>query len=114
MGRTGFGFAWAQRFNESARTLMTTQPGHAPALQNHTDFARAVPTPDHFLPLLYIAGLASAAERPLQVAIDGYALGSLSMTCYTLDAPAPTHESNGRPAAAIPDPAIIPPQDTNL
>jgi 4,5-DOPA dioxygenase extradiol len=113
-GAPELGFDWAQRFNESARTILTTYPGDAPELQKHADFRRAVPTDEHFLPVLYIAGLASAAKRPLQVPIDGYALGSLSMTCYTLDAPAAAREDNGRPAAAVPDPATIPTEDTNL
>ena len=34
-----------------ARSL-TERPAEAPALRNHRDFALAVPTPDHFIPLL--------------------------------------------------------------
>jgi 4,5-DOPA dioxygenase extradiol len=107
------GFDWAQRFNESARTLLTRQPGDASELQGHADFVRAVPTPDHFIPLLYVAGLAHAAGCPLEVAIDGYALGSLSMACYTLDAQRSAREEDGRPAAAVPDPAIVPAEYNN-
>jgi len=80
------GEPWAQRFDEAARELMASAPADAAALQTHPDFRRAAPTPDHFIPLLYLAGLAGAAGRPAQVLIDGYAYGSLSMTAYTLDA----------------------------
>ena len=54
------GFDWAHRFDDAARELMTTAPGDIAALGGHPDFANAVPTPDHFLPLLYVAGLAAA------------------------------------------------------
>jgi 4,5-DOPA dioxygenase extradiol len=46
-----------------------------------------VPTPDHYYPLLYLAGLAGAAGRPMELMLEGYLGGSLSMTSYTLDGP---------------------------
>ena len=39
---------------------MSEQPTEAAALDGHRDFRTAVPTPDHFIPLLYLAGLAGA------------------------------------------------------
>jgi 4,5-DOPA dioxygenase extradiol len=79
------GFDWARRFDEAAVQLMTSSPGDIVALRDHDAFELAVPTSDHFIPLLYLAGLATAADRPAQVLVDGYAMGSLSMTSYTLD-----------------------------
>ncbi|MEP7201008.1 MAG: 4,5-DOPA dioxygenase extradiol [Ilumatobacteraceae bacterium] len=80
------GFDWAHRFNESAIGFMTESPAEVVELRHHVDYHNAVPTPDHFIPLLYIAGLAAAANEKANVLIDGYAYGSLSMTAYTLDA----------------------------
>jgi 4,5-DOPA dioxygenase extradiol len=80
------GFDWAQRFDEAVRAVLQQRPGDIATLQSHRDFARAVPTPEHFIPVLYLAGMALAERRALKVLIDGYALGSLSMTCYGLDA----------------------------
>jgi 4,5-DOPA dioxygenase extradiol len=78
------GYDWAHRFDEAARAVLTERPGDAARLHGHADFARAVPTPDHFIPLLYFAALADAAREPARILIDGYAMGSISMTCYTL------------------------------
>lgn len=78
------GFDWAQRFDEEGRRLMTESPADILRLLEHRDYAAAVPTPDHFLPLLYLAGLAAAADKPCDMLIGGYALGSLSMTSYVL------------------------------
>jgi aromatic ring-opening dioxygenase catalytic subunit (LigB family) len=86
----------------------------APRLQGHGDFSRAVPTPDHFIPLLYFAALADAAAEPAKILIDGYAMGSISMTCYTLDCRCAAAEDDLRPAAPIPDPAIVPAEDSNV
>jgi 4,5-DOPA dioxygenase extradiol len=74
------------RFDEAARAVMTQAPGDAPSLQQHPDFRYAAPTPDHFIPLLYVAGLASAAGEQADVLIEGPAYGSLSMTSYTVGA----------------------------
>jgi 4,5-DOPA dioxygenase extradiol len=79
-------FDWNQRFDEAVKAMMTSSPGDVVRMREHPDYALAAPTPDHFIPLLYFAGLASAAGRPAQVLVDGYAMGSLSMTSYTLDA----------------------------
>lgn len=57
------------------------------ALEAHTDYAAAVPTPDHFIPMLYFAGLAGAADdstRTVEAIVSGYTYGSLSMSSYLL------------------------------
>ncbi len=117
-GAPGTGEAWAQRFDEAARSVMTSSPGDASGLAAQGDFARAVPTPDHFNPLLYLAGLAGAAGRPAEVVIDGYAYGSLSMTSYTLDAPQPVQLDSDRVATAdeggAPGPVGVPGDESNI
>jgi 4,5-DOPA dioxygenase extradiol len=42
-----------------------------------------VPTPDHYLPLLYVAGL-RRNDDDLSVLVDGVDLGSVSMTAVRL------------------------------
>ena len=108
------GFDWARRFGDAARAMLTETPGHATALQSHGDYAKSAPTPDHFIPLLYVAGLASEAKRPLEVLVDGYAFGSISMAAYTLDAKCPTDPADARPSAGLPDPVIMPADDANI
>lgn len=96
------GFDWALRFDEAARELLTTRPGDADALVAHPDYRQAAPTPEHFLPVLYLAGLAAAAGEPLRTLVDGHAYGSLSMAAYGLDArcaPAAAGAGGGAPLA---------------
>ncbi|HEY0959205.1 MAG TPA: hypothetical protein VGE05_08005 [Novosphingobium sp.] len=52
-------------------------------MREHPDCALAVPTLDHFIPLLYTAGLAADEGQTAAIA-RVYALGSQSMTCYGL------------------------------
>ena len=108
------GFDWARRFDVAAREVLGANPADLPRLRAHPDYARSVPTPDHFLPLLYVAGVASVAKRPLEVLVDGLAYGSISMAAYTLDAPAPVRRADPTPPGGVPDPSLIPPEDTNL
>ena len=82
--RPDSGFDWAHRFDDAARDLMADRPGALPSLSEARDFDAAVPTPDHFIPLLYLAGLGAAAGTGTDVLVDGYTYGSLSMTAYTL------------------------------
>lgn len=81
-GRGDAGFDWAVRFGEAVRETLADDPAAIAVLDGHPDFARAVPTPDHYLPLLYLAGLADS--EPVDLLIDGYAAGSLSMASYAL------------------------------
>ena len=107
-------FDWARRFDDAARAVLLERPADAPALADHPDFGRAAPTPDHFIPLLYLAGLASAAGRPADVLIDGHAFGSISMASYTLDATCRVDRADPRGAASPPSPDVIAAEDTNL
>jgi 4,5-DOPA dioxygenase extradiol len=115
-GRADAGFDWARRFDDAARAILTERPSDAAALTRHPDYAHAAPTPDHFLPLLYVAGLAAATKRTADVLVDGYAYGSLSMISYTVGGVAPNDGDGdgGEPSAGGPDPAVTPPEDTNL
>jgi 4,5-DOPA dioxygenase extradiol len=114
MRRPDAGFDWAQRFDTAAREIMTTRPGDIGALREHPDFAMAAPTDEHFVPLLYLAGLADAAGEPARVLVDGYYAGAISMTSYTLGIESLRPAASPAPgSAAVPDPGRIPPDDTN-
>ena len=78
------GFDWAQRFDDLARTRLLDDPAGVVRLPEDRDYRASVPTPDHFLPLIYFAGLAAQGTDSVEVLNDGCAYGSLSMTSYTL------------------------------
>ncbi|HET7307910.1 MAG TPA: 4,5-DOPA dioxygenase extradiol [Gammaproteobacteria bacterium] len=94
-------FDWNQRFDEAATAIMESRPDDIPGLQEHPDFHAAVPTPDHFIPLLYLAGLAAAAGEPTKTLITGFAMGSLSMTAYGLGVHPDLHSELGRGAPPL-------------
>lgn len=106
------GFEWARRFDDDARQLMTEHPGDMAAMLRHPDYALAVPTPEHFLPLLYLAGMAAASNETTDVLIDGYSYGALSMTAYTLGAACPEPLAGSGGAAPIASEA--PAESTNM
>ena len=96
------GFDWAQRFDQSAKEFMLSDPTEVGRLDGHRDFDLAVPTPDQFLLLLYLAGMAGATGTTADVLVDGYSYGSLSMTAYTVGMRAP-HPDGAGFAAPLPD-----------
>jgi 4,5-DOPA dioxygenase extradiol len=106
------GFDWARRFNEEAIDTLVSRPGEATSLLHHPDYARAAPTPEHFLPLLYIAGFAARTHGAPSVLVDGYAYGSLSMTSFGVDVPHP--EFDAALAGTAPFGSHAPAQDSNL
>jgi len=106
------GYDWAQRFGQAAKEQMLSAPTEFAALDAHADYRAAVPTPDHFIPALYLAGLAGAAgEESASVLVDGYAYGSLSMASYTLGLECEMPNDAGSAAAV---PAGVPLDGSNI
>lgn len=104
------GADWARRFDDMVARRMTEAPADILKSIEHPDYDMAVPTPDHFIPLLYTAGLA-AAGKDARALVRGYAMGSLSMSCYGVgmtDVPC----EDGEGAASLPP--GVPPDQSNI
>ncbi|HEX5626331.1 MAG TPA: class III extradiol ring-cleavage dioxygenase, partial [Saprospiraceae bacterium] len=75
------GFSWAETANQKFRDLI--ESGDHDALINyHTlgrEIAMSIPTPEHYLPLLYSLGLQGPKES-LKFYNDKTVMGSISMT----------------------------------
>jgi 4,5-DOPA dioxygenase extradiol len=104
---------WGERFDRAVKEVMTTDPAALARVEQHPDHALAVPTPEHFLPLAYLAGLCHAAGEPAATFIEGGTFGSLTMTSYVLGAASSKAAASGAPAASLPDPRSVPPDQTN-
>ena len=77
----------------------------------HPDHGLAVPTPEHFLPLAYIAGLCAAAGEASRPFAEGRTLGSLSMTSYLLGMAVPPSIAQGEHEQSLP--VDVAPEQTN-
>ena len=108
------GFDWAQRYDEAAREVLATDPGRFLELTEHPDHELAVPTPDHFIPAVYVAGVAEALGLTARTLVEGYAYGSLSMTCHAVGADCPPAVDSDEPAASIPPPGDTPIEQSNI
>lgn len=107
-------YDWGLRFDAEVKRMMTSAPKDILAISAHPDYALAVPTPEHFLPLPYLAGLCHQAGEPAEVLIEGGTMGSLTMTSYLLGCQGLPHPVAGHgPAAALPDSIIVPPENSN-
>jgi len=77
----GFGYDWAIEANEKMKTFILS--GDHNALINYRSLGKAfdfsIPTPEHFLPLLYTLGLKEEKEQ-IVFFNDKPVAGSLSMT----------------------------------
>jgi 4,5-DOPA dioxygenase extradiol len=74
----------ALEFQGAVTDLVLSEPGLAAKLGEHPGYRLAAPTDDHFIPLLYFAGVASVAEEKVTLLVDGPAVGSYGGTAYTL------------------------------
>lgn len=73
-------YDWAVRFNDRVRALLAARD-HAPLVAHEAmgeDARLSVPTPDHYLPLLYCIALQDEGER-VEFPVDGIDIGSVSM-----------------------------------
>jgi len=79
-GATKGAYDWAARFELQARQMM--QAGdYAPLLAYEklgNDARLAIPTPDHFLPLLHVLGVQQNSDR-ITFPVEGADMGSISM-----------------------------------
>ena len=105
------GFDWAERFDDAVTAQLADDSDNILKVMDNPDYAAAVPTPDHFIPMLYIAGLAAAEGVKPEPLLRGYSMGSISMTCYGIDADV---ELRKHPDCAARLPAGIPPEQTNM
>jgi 4,5-DOPA dioxygenase extradiol len=106
-------FDWNRRFDEAAIAQVSDAPGDVLKLVEHQDFEQAVPTPDHFIPLIYIGALLAAAGEVPSVLVDGYAYGSLSMTSFAVDCRG--EPTSNVPAATVPPAGVTaPPDQSNI
>ena len=104
-------YDWAERFDDAVVEHLSLDPADTLKVQEHPDYGLAVPTPDHFAPLLYIAGLASAEGASPEPLLRGYSMGSISMTCYGIGADV---ELRKDPTCSARLPAGVPPEQTNM
>ncbi|PRD15815.1 4,5-DOPA dioxygenase extradiol [Pantoea coffeiphila] len=75
-------YPWAESFNQYVRDNLAWQGDDAQHplvnFMQHEGAALSNPTPEHYLPLLYVLG-ARAQDEAVTVPVDGIVMGSLSM-----------------------------------
>jgi 4,5-DOPA dioxygenase extradiol len=83
-GARGQAYDWATRFDADVKQYLAAGDDRSIVeYTRHPDGSLAVPTPDHYLPLLYVAGL-RRNDDDLGILVDGVDLGSISMTAVRI------------------------------
>jgi len=75
-------FEWAAVFDAEVQQRMLHDPASLAGVVDLPEWPRAAPTPEHFIPLLYLAGLASEPGLNCEVVVRGGTMGSLTMTSF--------------------------------
>jgi 4,5-DOPA dioxygenase extradiol len=78
------GFDWAEDFDRWTREMIGSTPASLIDAVSQPAYSRAVPTDEHFLPAVYVAGVAAALGEPGRVIRGGCTMGSLSMTSWAV------------------------------
>jgi len=104
-------YDWAERFDDAVVDQLMQQPGDILRVLEHPDYDLAVPTPDHFIPMLYLAGLATAENTTPETLVRGHTMGAISMTCFGLGADMALRQHS---ACAAKLPEGVPPDQTNM
>lgn len=107
-------FDWAEDFDSAIRQAMTTRPADLVRAVDHPAYHQAVPAPEHFLPLAYVAGLCSAAGQPAEVLVDGGTMGALTMTSYVLGCERIKNVAPDAAAAPASNPSNLPLDQTRM
>ncbi len=82
-------YDWAVRFNDEVRSYLAARD-HGPLIDYATlgeDAHLSVPTPDHYLPLLYVIALQGENEI-ISLPVDGIEFGSIGMLTAVVGLPA--------------------------
>jgi 4,5-DOPA dioxygenase extradiol len=86
MDKAEYGFDWAVEANEKMKRFILSDD-HKSLIDYKTQghsFSLAIPTPEHFLPLLYILALKNKGEN-VAIFNDKAVMGSLTMTSIKID-----------------------------
>jgi 4,5-DOPA dioxygenase extradiol len=109
------GYDWAERFDDAAAAQLASDPAAILKLAEHPDYANAVPTPVHFIPLLYLAGMAAEEQATVDPVLRSYSMGGISMTSYGIGVDVGLLDrlpDKAKGAARVP--GVVPAMETNI
>ncbi|MFZ3384481.1 MAG: class III extradiol ring-cleavage dioxygenase, partial [Candidatus Methanoperedens sp.] len=77
-------FEWAVEFDEKVKSdIINKNHTELIGYQKMNGSQLAVPTPDHYLPMIYVLGLQEENDK-LKFIYEGFHYGSISMRCFQI------------------------------